>query len=118
LSIILNAVFRRPGSSFEGARKIIQHAADHGIPPENVLIATLVMPVGAVLLAGKNASHLVRCIQEELKVNTVCGASNISFGLPDRAGLNAVFISMLIANGITCAIASPMEPDIQRAILA
>ena len=107
-----------PEVRFEVAQKIIHRAADHGISPENVLIDPLVMPIGAVPFAAKTALQLVRRIQEELKVNTVCGASNVSFGLPDRISINATFIAMLIAYGIPCAIVNPMEPDIQRAILA
>jgi 5-methyltetrahydrofolate--homocysteine methyltransferase len=57
-------------------------------------------------------------VREELGVNTVCGASNISFGLPDRGTLNAAFIAMAISAGMTCAITNPLEESIRKTVLA
>lgn len=107
-----------PQIRFDVAKKIIQRAEDYHIPRENILIDPLIMPIGAVPLAGKTALNLVRRIHEELDVNTVCGASNVSFGLPDRPGLNAAFIAMLIAFGMPCAITNPLDPDVHRSVLA
>jgi 5-methyltetrahydrofolate--homocysteine methyltransferase len=89
---------------FDIAKKIVERAEDHGIPRQDVLIDPLAMPVGAVRTAGAMLFALVRRLREELGVNTVCGASNISFGLPDRGTLNSAFIAMAISAGMTCAI--------------
>jgi 5-methyltetrahydrofolate--homocysteine methyltransferase len=78
----------------------------------------LVMPIGAVRYAGRQVFHIVRRCREELGVNTCCGASNVSFGLPNRAPLNATFLAMAIGAGLTSAITNPIEPEIRRAIMA
>jgi 5-methyltetrahydrofolate--homocysteine methyltransferase len=107
-----------PDARFEIAKKIVERALDHGIPREDVLIDPLVMPVGAVRYAGRSVFRLARRCQKELKVNTCCGASNVSFGLPGRPGLNAAFLSMAIGAGLPCAITNPLEQEIKMAILA
>jgi 5-methyltetrahydrofolate--homocysteine methyltransferase len=76
------------------------------------------MPIGAMRSAGASLFEIVRRVRGELGVNTICGASNISFGLPDRPGLNAAFLAMAIASGMTCAITNPLEGSIRKAILA
>lgn len=101
---------------FEVARKIINRAADHGIPTSDVVVDPLLMPVGAVADAGKQVLQLIRRLRVELKVNTTCGASNVSFGLPNRAGLNSAFISMAIGAGLTSAITNPMVPELMHAV--
>ena len=78
---------------FEVAKKIVERANDHGIPKEDVIIDPLVMPIGAINTAGKQVIELIKMLQNELGVNTTCGASNLSFGLPNRLGLNTAFIS-------------------------
>jgi 5-methyltetrahydrofolate--homocysteine methyltransferase len=103
---------------FAIARKIVERAEDYGIPRQDVLIDPLAMPVGAVRTAGATLFALVRRLREELGVNTVCGASNISFGLPDRGTLNAAFIAMAISAGMTCAITNPLEESIRKTVLA
>jgi 5-methyltetrahydrofolate--homocysteine methyltransferase len=107
-----------PDERFEVARKIVQRAEDYGIPREDVLIDPLVMPVGAMGNAGRAVMRIIRRCREELGVNTVCGASNVSFGLPGRDKLNATFVTMLIAAGMPCAITNPLEEEIRTAILA
>lgn len=107
-----------PDVRFDVARKIVERAMDHGIPREDVLIDPLVMPIGALRFAGRQVFHIVRRCREELDVNTCCGASNISFGLPKRPPLNATFLAMVIAAGMTSAITNPIEQDIRQAILA
>jgi 5-methyltetrahydrofolate--homocysteine methyltransferase len=107
-----------PDVRFEVARTIVSRAADHGIPKEDVVVDPLVMPVGAMGTAGRQVFRLVRRLREELGVNTTCGASNISFGLPDRPGLNAAFLPMAIAAGMTSAITSPLHPEVLRAVHA
>jgi 5-methyltetrahydrofolate--homocysteine methyltransferase len=61
---------------------------------------------------------LVGRLRSELKVNSTCGASNVSFGLPNREGINAAFLPMAIASGMTSAITNPMQPDLKRAVMA
>ena len=101
---------------YEVAKKIVERASDHGIPKEDVVIDPLVMPIGAINQAGKQVLELVRRLREELKVNTTCGASNLSFGLPNRHGLNATFLPMAITSGMPCAITNPMDKEIMQAV--
>ena len=107
-----------PEVRFAVAKKIVERAMDFGIPREDVIIDPLVMPIGAMRYAGRQVFSIVRRVREELGCNTVCGASNISFGLPNRATLNATFLPMAIAAGMTCAITNPLEAEIKNAILA
>ncbi len=100
-----------PNVRFEVARKIVERAADHGIQPHDIVVDPLVMPIGAMGTAGLQVYSLVRRLREELKVNTTCGASNISFGLPNRHGINAAFLPMAIASGLTSAIMNPCRPQ-------
>jgi len=100
------------------AKKIIERAQDHGIPREDILIDPLVMPIGAMRYAGRQVFEIVRRCRDELKVNTCCGASNISFGLPNRGPLNATFLAMAIGAGLTSAITNPLEEHIRIAIKA
>jgi 5-methyltetrahydrofolate--homocysteine methyltransferase len=93
-----------PDERFEVAKRIVQHAADYGIKPEDVVVDPLVMPIGAVTSAGKDVFKLIRRLRDELKVNTICGASNVSFGLPNRQAINNAFLPMLAAAGMTSAI--------------
>ncbi len=67
------------------------------------------MPIGALGQAGQSAFRLIRRLHDELKVNTSCGASNISFGLPNRHGLNQAFLAMAIGAGMTSAIMNPLH---------
>jgi 5-methyltetrahydrofolate--homocysteine methyltransferase len=107
-----------PNQRFAIAKKIVERAESYGIPRQDVLIDPLVMPIGAVRSAGTAVFTIVRRVRDELGVNTVCGASNVSFGLPDRATLNATFLAMAIAAGMTCAITNPLEEHIRKTILA
>lgn len=100
-----------PDVRFEVARKIVRHAADYGIPAHDIVVDPLVMPIGAMGTAGLQVFRLVRRLREELGVNTTCGLSNISFGLPHRHGINAAFIPMVIASGMTSAIMNPCRPQ-------
>lgn len=107
-----------PNVRFAVAKKIVERAESLGIPREDVLIDPLAMPIGAVRYAGQALFTIVRRCREELGVNTCCGASNISFGLPGRPALNGIFLSMAIAAGMTCAITNPLEHEIKQAIMA
>ncbi len=105
-----------PDVRFEVAKKIVEHAADYGIPAHDIVVDPLVMPIGAMGSAGLQVFKLVRRLREELKVNTTCGASNISFGLPHRHGINAAFLPMAIASGMTSAIMNPCRPAEMEAV--
>jgi len=107
-----------PNERFKVAKKIVEHAADYGIKPEDVVVDPLVMPIGAISQAGNQVFELVRRLRSELKVNTTCGASNVSFGLPQRNGINNAFLPMLIAAGMTSAIVNPLHPELVQAIRA
>ncbi len=107
-----------PDVRFQVARKIVERAADFGIPSEDIVVDPLVMPVGAMATAGRQVFSLVRKLREELGVNTTCGASNISFGLPHRHGINAAFLPMAIAAGMTSAIMNPVRPVEMEAVHA
>ncbi|MEE2782177.1 MAG: methyltetrahydrofolate cobalamin methyltransferase [Pseudomonadota bacterium] len=105
-----------PDVRFEVAKKIVERAADYGIPSSDVVVDPLVMPVGAINSTGRQVMHLVRRLREELKVNTTCGASNVSFGLPNRNGINSAFLTMAISAGMTSAITNPLHPEVMQAV--
>jgi 5-methyltetrahydrofolate--homocysteine methyltransferase len=107
-----------PDVRFEVARKIVNRAADYGIPKEDVVVDPLVMPIGAMRTAGKQVFALLGRLRNELGVNTTCGASNISFGLPEREGVNAAFLAMAAAAGMTSAISNPLHAEVRKAIMA
>jgi 5-methyltetrahydrofolate--homocysteine methyltransferase len=106
-----------PDVRFEVAKKIVERAADYGIPRCDVVVDPLVMPIGAINSSAKQVMHLVRRLNEELKVNTTCGASNVSFGLPNRNGINSAFLTKAIAARMTSAITSPLHTEIMQAVL-
>ena len=107
-----------PNVRFEVAKKIIERAQDYGIKAEDVVVDPLVMPVGAINDAGKQVLHLISRLRNELKVNTTCGASNFSFGIPNRNGMNASFISMAMGAGMTSAIVNPLHSEVVQAVRA
>lgn len=107
-----------PKVRFEVAKKIVARAESYGIPREDVIIDPLAMPAGAVQGSGAQVFQIVRWVNEELGCNTTCGASNVSFGMPNRPALNAHFVSMAIAAGMTCAITNPLEREIMQGIRA
>jgi 5-methyltetrahydrofolate--homocysteine methyltransferase len=106
-----------PNVRFEVAKKIVQRAADHGIPACDVVVDPLVMPIGAINQAGVQVMHLLKRLKTELKVNSTCGASNVSFGLPAREGISATFLTMAIGAGLTSAIMNPMHLEIVKACM-
>jgi 5-methyltetrahydrofolate--homocysteine methyltransferase len=107
-----------PDVRFEVARKIVNRAADYGIPASDVVVDPLVMPIGAINQAGVQVMRLLGRLKNELKVNTTCGASNISFGLPAREAISAGFLTMAIGSGMTSAIMNPMHLEIVKACMA
>jgi 5-methyltetrahydrofolate--homocysteine methyltransferase len=106
-----------PDVRFAVAKKIVERALDHGIPASDVVVDPLVMPIGAINQAGRQVMHLVHRLKTELKVNTTCGASNVSFGLPERNGVNAAFLTMAIGAGLTSAITNPCHEEVMRAVM-
>ena len=105
-----------PDVRFAVAKKSVERAADYGIPYSDIVVDPLVMPIGAINTAGLQVMALVRRLREELKVNTTCGASNVSFGLPNRNGINAAVLTMAMGAGMTSAITSPLHPEVMQAV--
>src|SRR5277367_6123292 len=106
-----------PDVRFAVAKKIVERAMDYGIPACDVVVDPLVMPIGAINQAGVQVMRLVHRLRNELKVNTSCGASNISFGLPNRDGINSAFLTMAMAAGMTSAITNPLHIEVVRACM-
>jgi 5-methyltetrahydrofolate--homocysteine methyltransferase len=100
------------------ARRIIERAADHGIAQEDVIIDPIAMTVAADPTCGLITLETMRLIRDQLGNNMTCGASNVSFGLPDRPTVNAAFLPLAMHAGLTCAITNPLEAQVRRAILA
>jgi len=100
------------------ARKILQRAQDHGIPPEDVLIDPLALTIAADPEAVQVTLRTMRLIRDELGLNMICGASNTPFGLPERAPLNAAYLSMAMVCGLTAAITDPTNAVIRQAVLS
>jgi 5-methyltetrahydrofolate--homocysteine methyltransferase len=107
-----------PSARVDVARKIIARAAAYGLPPADLVFDPLVMTIGADSNAGQVTLETIRLLRQELGVNMTAGASNVSFGLPDRPALNAAFIAMAMAAGLTAAITNPLEPTVHISILA
>jgi 5-methyltetrahydrofolate--homocysteine methyltransferase len=105
-----------PDVRFAVAKKIVERAADHGIKSHDIVVDPLVMPIGAMGTAGQQVFRLVRRLREELKVNTTCGASNISFGMPNRRALTGYFLAMAASHGMTSAIMNPLHDEDMHAI--
>src|SRR5205814_1298675 len=107
-----------PDVRLKVAKRMVHRAADRGIAASDIVVDPLVMPIGAINQAGRQVMHLLQRLKTELKVNTTCGASNVSFGLPAREGISATFLSMAIGAGLTSAIMNPMHLEIVRACMA
>ena len=91
------------------AGKIIERAAKMGIPVEDIVVDPLVLTVGADSEAGVLTLETIRRVREEFGVNINLGASNVSFGLPDRHTINQAFLALAMGAGATCAITDPMK---------
>ena len=107
-----------PQRRLEVAKKIVSAAGDHGIPPEDVVIDPLAMPVGAEPRAVTLFVETLKLLREELGVNTTCGASNTSFGLPGRETLGGSFLAIAASHGLTCAIMDARSTEIVEAVRA
>lgn len=91
------------------AGKILEAAAKYGIPPEDVIIDPLVLTVGAENQAGIVTLQTIERVRKEFGVNINVGASNVSFGLPERDTINAAFLALTVGAGATCAITDPIK---------
>ena len=107
-----------PDVRFAVAKRIVERAADHGIPREDVIVDPLLMPIGALPTAGRQVFRILGRLRDELKVNTICGASNVSFGLPNRAGINGAFLAMAMASGLTSAITNALADGVRQSVMA
>ena len=107
-----------PERRLEVAKKIVSAAGDHGIPPEDVVIDPLAMPVGAEPRAVTLFLETVRLIRDELGVNMTCGASNTAFGLPGRPTLGAAFLAVSQSHGLTSAIMDARRAETVEAVRA
>jgi len=107
-----------PQERVEIARRIIERAKYYGIPAEDVIIDPIAMTVAADPQAGLVTLETMRLIREQLGNNMICGASNVSFGLPDRHILNAAFFPVAMHAGLTCAITNPLVPEVRKAVQA
>ena len=103
---------------FSVAEKLVSRAAKYGLPIEDLIIDPLAMTMGSDYKAGLVTLRTMEMVMCEFGVNITLGASNISFGLPDRKNINAVFIAMAIHAGLTCPITNPLIPEVKTAILA
>jgi 5-methyltetrahydrofolate--homocysteine methyltransferase len=99
------------------ARKIVEEAQKIGIPPEDVIIDPLAMAISTDHTAALETLKAFRLIRDELGVNQTMGASNISFGLPERHPINGIFLAMAAIHGVTCPILDPTVWEIRRSIL-
>jgi 5-methyltetrahydrofolate--homocysteine methyltransferase len=107
-----------PDVRFAVARHIVERAADHGIPREDILVDPLLMPIGAMPTAGRQVFRILNRLRDELGVNSTCGASNVSFGLPNREGINGAFLAMAMASGLTSAITNPLLVEVRQSVMA
>jgi 5-methyltetrahydrofolate--homocysteine methyltransferase len=107
-----------PEARLAVARKLVNRAADYGVPAEDMVIDCLALTVGADHKAGRVTLDSIALVRDELGVNLSLGASNVSFGLPDRKVINIAYLSLAIARGLTAAITDPTVPEIQTMLLA
>ena len=98
-----------PEGRLKVAEKIVERAARMGIPVEDIVIDPLVMAVGSDSQAGRVTLRTIELVREKLGVNINLGASNVSFGLPDRLTVNMAFLALAMGAGATCAITDPMK---------
>ena len=83
-----------------------------------MIVDPLLMPIGAMPTAGRQVFRILGRLRDELHVNSTCGASNVSFGLPNREGINGAFLAMAIASGLTSAITNPIAEGVRTAVMA
>jgi 5-methyltetrahydrofolate--homocysteine methyltransferase len=113
-----NGIPATPEARLEAARKLVARAGEYGVPPEDIVIDCLALTVGADHNAGKITLDSMQLVRKELGVNLNLGASNVSFGLPDRKIINVAYLALAIARGLTTAITDPTVSEIQTTLLA
>lgn len=113
-----DGISMEPEVRLRAARKIVEAAEAAGIPRADVIIDPLCMPIGAEPRATLALIETIRAIREELGVNVSCGASNISFGLPDRQRIDATFLALTIGAGMNAAITNPLHDPVRKAVTA
>jgi 5-methyltetrahydrofolate--homocysteine methyltransferase len=113
-----NGIPVTPEDRLAVAQKLLRRAADYGLPPEDIIIDCLALTVGADHRAGKVTLDSIQLIRQELGVNINLGASNVSFGLPDRKIINTAYLALAIARGMTTAITDPTVSEIQTSLMA
>jgi 5-methyltetrahydrofolate--homocysteine methyltransferase len=109
LTIGEGGISNNPQERLAAAGKIIERAGQLGIPAEDIVIDPLVMTVGADSNAGLTTLTTIELVKREFGVNINLGASNVSFGLPERDVVNTAFLGLAIGAGATCAITDPMK---------
>ena len=107
-----------PDVRFAVAKLIVERALDHGIPKDDIVVDPLLMPIGAMPTAGRQVFRILGRLRDELKVNSTCGASNVSFGLPHREGINGAYLAMAMASGLTSAITNPIASGVRESVMA
>jgi 5-methyltetrahydrofolate--homocysteine methyltransferase len=107
-----------PQARLEAARKLVERADQFGIPAEDVVIDCLALTVSADHNAARVTLDSLQLVQEELGVNLSLGASNVSFGLPDRKIINTAYLALAIGRGLTAAITDPTVPEVRTTLLA
>jgi 5-methyltetrahydrofolate--homocysteine methyltransferase len=107
-----------PEQRLRVAGTIIERAAQLDIPMQDIVIDPLALTMGADSNAGRIALETIGLVTAEFGVNITMGASNISFGLPDRPYINATFIAMAIHAGLTCPITNPLDTEVKIGVLA
>lgn len=107
-----------PPARLQTARKLLERAGQFGLPAEDVLIDCLALTVSADHNAGRVTLDSLQLVRDELGVNLSLGASNVSFGLPDRKIINSTYLALAIARGLTAAITDPTVPEVRTTLLA
>ena len=108
-----------PARRLELARKIVDVATGrYGIPIEDIVFDPLAMPVGADTSLVLTTLETISLLRQEFGVNTTLGASNVSFGMPDRHAIGAAFLPMAVAHGLTTAIMDARSPQLVGAVKA
>jgi len=102
----------------EAAGKIVERAATFGLPKSDILIDSLTLTAGADERAAWTALEVQRRVWTELGVNSTTGASNISFGLPDRVTINIAYLPLMMSRGLTSAITNPLEEHVVKMLMA
>jgi 5-methyltetrahydrofolate--homocysteine methyltransferase len=100
------------------AAKIIERAGQLGIPPADVVIDPLALTMSADSNSGRITLETINLVVQEFGNNITMGASNISFGMPDRKYINSTFIAIAIHAGLTCPITNPLVTEVVTAVLA